>query len=118
MNKNKLKEIDIRNHTCYCFEDITNINDLIVDKILIDKKSYKNILIQNVAYKSPYGVNRSFIVFENVDRCIKNMIALNIYHYFLLMKNMTYFDRMRHLILLKEIFPTFVLINIQKLDLV
>ena len=49
MNKNKLKEIDIRNHTCYCFEDIINISDLNVDKILIDKKSYKNILIQNVA---------------------------------------------------------------------
>ena len=78
MNKNKLKEINIRNHTCYCFEDIININDLNVDKILIDKKSYKNIIIQNVAYKSPCAVNRSFIIFENVDRCIKNMIALNI----------------------------------------
>ena len=39
MNNNKLKEIDIEIRTCYCFDDIISINDLDLDKILIDEKS-------------------------------------------------------------------------------
>ena len=118
MNKDKLKEIDIRNHTCYCFEDIININDLNVD-ILINRKSNENILIQNVVYKSPYGANRSFIIFENVDRCIKKYDSTK--YLALLPSDEKYeiiFDRIRHLIILKGILPMFVLINIQKSNLV
>ena len=38
-SKNKLKEIDIKNRTCYYFDDI--MSDLIIcsDDILLDKKS-------------------------------------------------------------------------------
>ena len=48
---NKVKDIDIRNQTYYFFNDIINIKKFDSDKIKIDtkiviqKKSYKNILI-------------------------------------------------------------------------
>ena len=54
-NNNKLKEIDITNWTCYHFDDITNVNDIDLDNILLDEKLYENILIYDVAYNSSYG---------------------------------------------------------------
>ena len=39
----ELKEIDIKNCTCYCFDDKTKIEDFDFDNILLDEKSYKNI---------------------------------------------------------------------------
>ena len=47
----ELKEIDIRNSMCYYFDDIIKIEDVDID-ILIDEKSYKNILVYSVSYKS------------------------------------------------------------------
>ena len=41
-SNNELKEIDIQNHVCYYFEDIINVNDLHLDNILWDEKSYDN----------------------------------------------------------------------------
>lgn len=45
---NALKENDVRNCTCFHFDDIINIDD----DILLDKKSYKNILIDESACKT------------------------------------------------------------------
>ena len=42
---NKSKEIRIRNHTCYYFDDVINIYDLDLDNILLDEKSNENLLI-------------------------------------------------------------------------
>ena len=42
---NKIKEIDVKNHTYYFFDDIINIKNLDPDKMKIDEKPYKNILI-------------------------------------------------------------------------
>ena len=55
-SNNKLKEIDIRNSTCYYLDDTININDLHFDNLLIDQKSFEGILIYDIAYKNPYGV--------------------------------------------------------------
>ena len=35
-SKNKLKEIDIKSHTCYSFDDIIKIQDFGINNILID----------------------------------------------------------------------------------
>ena len=43
---NKLKEIDIKNCTCYFSDDIINLEI----KIKIDEKSYKNTLIFRIGY--------------------------------------------------------------------
>ena len=48
---NKLKEIDIKNCTYYFFDDVINIRNLDPNKIKIDEKSYKNILIEYIGYE-------------------------------------------------------------------
>ena len=44
-SNNELKEIDIKNRTCYFYDDIIKFEDFDLDNILIDEKSYKNILV-------------------------------------------------------------------------
>ena len=39
-SNDELKEIDIKNRTCYYFDHIIKIEDFDLDKILIDEKSY------------------------------------------------------------------------------
>ena len=48
----ELKEINIKNRTCYYFDDIIKIEDFNLDDTLIDKKSYENILVYKISYKT------------------------------------------------------------------
>ena len=41
----ELKEIDFKNRTCYYFDSIIKIEDFNLDKISIDEKSCKNVLV-------------------------------------------------------------------------
>ena len=50
-NNNEFKRINVKKRTCYYFDDITEDGDIIVNNILLDKKSYKNILSYNMLYK-------------------------------------------------------------------
>ena len=53
-SKDELKEIDIKNRTCYYFDYIITDRDIYSDDILLDEKlyeTYKNILIYNISYK-------------------------------------------------------------------
>ena len=71
MNKNKkLKEIDIKNCTCYYFDNIINIHDL--DNVLIDLKSYKIISICKVTSKIPYGSKPLRIISDKADEYFRN----------------------------------------------
>ena len=45
MESNKLKEIDIKNPTCYYFEDLIKIEDFDFDNIVIDERLDKRILV-------------------------------------------------------------------------
>ena len=47
----ELKEIDIKNHRCYYFDNTTKIEDFDLDNILIYGKSYENIVVYNFSYK-------------------------------------------------------------------
>ena len=47
---NKMKDISIKNHTYYFFDDIIDIQNFDSNDIKIDKKSYKNILIYYMGY--------------------------------------------------------------------
>ena len=47
---NKLKDKEIKNPTYYFFNDMINIKNLDPNKIKIDEKSYKNILIHYTGY--------------------------------------------------------------------
>ena len=45
-----IKEINIKNRTYYFFDNMINIWDFNPDLIRVDRKSYKNIGIYNIAY--------------------------------------------------------------------
>ena len=47
---NKLKDISIKNHTYYFFNDIINTKNFDPNKIEIDEKSNKNILVYCIGY--------------------------------------------------------------------
>ena len=47
---NKVKDISIKSHTYYFFNDIKHIKDFNPNDIKIDEKSYKNIFIHYIWY--------------------------------------------------------------------
>ena len=72
--KDESKETDIKNHTCYYFGYIMRVIDIDLDNILSDIKSYKtyeNILIYNISYKTFMGSKPLRIWFEKIDGFIK-----------------------------------------------
>ena len=48
-SNDELKEIDIKNRTCYYFNDIIKMKDLDVNNTLKYEKSYENILVYNIS---------------------------------------------------------------------
>ena len=67
----KLKEINIKNCTCYYFNDINKFGDFDVDNILIDEKIYENTLLYNVSYKALMGATPLRIAFNQIDVFIR-----------------------------------------------
>ena len=51
-NNDELKEIDIKNCIFYYFDGIIKIYDFGFDNILIDEKSYENILVCKISCKT------------------------------------------------------------------
>ena len=72
---NKIKNIDLRNCTCYFFNDIINIKNFDLNNIKIDENSYKDILIyyigyvtiKIVKYKKMNSVNPLYLIFIKVN---------------------------------------------------
>ena len=48
-SKDELEEIDIKKRTCYYFGDIMRILNIDFNNILLDEKSYKNLVICNIS---------------------------------------------------------------------
>ena len=48
--KNELKEIDVKNRTCYYFDDIITHRDIYSVDILSDEKIYEDIPIYGISY--------------------------------------------------------------------
>ena len=67
----KLRETNIKNHTSYYFDDTIKIEDFDLDNILIVKKTYKNILVYNISYKTLIGAKPLCIRFDKVDGFIR-----------------------------------------------
>ena len=63
-SNNELKNNNIKNCTCYCFDDTTNIS--------IDEKSYENILVYNILYNSLIDFKPLRIRFDNITGFIRN----------------------------------------------
>ena len=78
-SKDKLKEIDIKNRTCYYFDDITGVMDrdsgFDFNDILLDEKLYKekdeNILIYDILYKTSTNAKPLRTNFNKIDRFVK-----------------------------------------------
>ena len=63
----ELKEINIKNRTCYYFDDIIKIEDFDLDSISIGEKSYKNILVYNISYETLIDAKPLRIRFDKID---------------------------------------------------
>ena len=70
-SNNKLKEIDIKNHTCYYFNDKIKIEDFDFDNFLIDENLYQNTLVYNILYKTFIGAKPLCIRFNKVNQFIR-----------------------------------------------
>ena len=70
-SQDELKEIDIKNRTCYYFDDIMEVSEVYSGNILLDKKPYKDILIYDISYKTFMGLNPLRIRFHKKDGFIK-----------------------------------------------
>ena len=77
-SNDKLKEIDIKNFTSYYLDDIIKIEDVDLDDILIDEKSYENYLVYNISYKNLIA-KPLLIRFDKMD-LLEIMMELDIYY--------------------------------------
>ena len=50
------EKINIKKRTCNYFDDIIKINDLALDNILVNGKSYENRVVCHVKYEAPCSV--------------------------------------------------------------
>ena len=101
-SNDELKEIDIKNHTSYCFNDIIEIKYFDPDNILIDEKSYENILVYNISYKSLIHSKPLRIRFSKMEEFIRIYYGTR---YLLLFRNEKYdsiYNRIRYLISVKS----------------
>ena len=70
-SQDELKEIDIKDRTCYYFDDIMEVSAVYSGNTLLDKKTYKDILIYDISYKTFMGLNPLRIRFHKIDGFIK-----------------------------------------------
>ena len=69
-SKDELKEIDIKNHACYYFDDMIINFDINFD-ILLDQKLYENISIYDISCKTSTGPKPLRIRFDKRDGFIR-----------------------------------------------
>ena len=74
MSKNKIKETDIKNRMYYFFDDMINIKSLDPNKMKIDQKSYKNILIYYISYVTSNSVKPLYLIINNEMGTLMNIM--------------------------------------------
>ena len=73
-SKDELKQTDIKNRTCYYFDNIMRVIDINFSNILWNEKSYKTyerILIYDITYKIFTGSKPLRVRFDEIDGFIK-----------------------------------------------
>ena len=82
----RIKEINIKNHTYYFFDDMINIKNFNSNLLITDKKSYKKtdiyyigyITIKNIGdYESIHSVNHLYFSAGKVDGYIEEKMEIN-----------------------------------------
>ena len=71
MENIKLKKNSIKNRTRYYFDDIIKFVDFDFDNIHLDEKSYENVLIYDILYKTLIGAKPLRIRFDKIDGFIR-----------------------------------------------
>ena len=61
---NNLKQINIKNRTCYYFHDIIKTKDFHFNNNFWDEKSYENILVYEISYNTLIGAKPLCIRFD------------------------------------------------------
>ena len=67
----RIKNNNIKNFTCYYFNDIIKIEDFDLDNMLSNEKSYENILVHNISYKILISDKSLRIRFDKEDKFLK-----------------------------------------------
>ena len=70
-SNDELKEINIKNHKCYYFDDIIKIEDFNLSNILIDEKPFENILVYNILYNTLIDDKPLRIRFKKINGFIR-----------------------------------------------
>ena len=70
-SKNEIKEIDIKNRTCYYFDDIITDRDIYSVDILLDDFLDENISVYDISYKTSMGPKPLRIRFDKIDGFIR-----------------------------------------------
>ena len=104
-----LKKVQVKNRTCYYFDDIIKLEDFDIDNILIDEKSRENILIYGISYKTLIGQKPLHIRFDKIYGFSRIYDGTRYLTLFSSEKYDAIYDRIRYLISLKSsityIFP-------------
>ena len=66
-NNDELKEINIKNTTCYYIHGVIEIEYFDFDNILLYEKTYENISFYEISYKTLTGAKLLHIKFDKVD---------------------------------------------------
>ena len=69
MENNEFKKVRIKNR--YYFDETVKLEDIDFVNILIEKKSYENMLIYNISYKALMGPKPLLIRFNKIDGFIR-----------------------------------------------
>ena len=75
---NRLKEINIKNRTFYYFDDIIQVENVNFGNILLHEKSYENILVYDILYKTLTGTKPLRISFDKKIDLLEFLIGLDI----------------------------------------
>ena len=89
---NKIKDINIKIHTQYFFDNIINIKNFDPNKIKIDKNSCKNILIyyiryvtiKDLKYVKINSVNPLYLIINKINKANEYFQEMNKNKYFTL----------------------------------
>ena len=112
-SQDELKEIDIKNRACCCFNGIVRDFDINFDNILLNEKSYENISVYDISYKTSTGRKPLRIRLDKIDGFIRvrgsEFIHLVSFNYGLFDKIC---DKIKNILQVKKVILQIVLIII------
>ena len=115
--KDELTKIDIKNRTCFSFDDIMRVTDIDFIDNLLDRKSYENILTFDISYKTFMGAKALPIQFEKIDRFIKTYDGIRYLVLFAAERYNTIYEGINYLISEKVALHIVLIIIFQELEL-